>query len=66
MVSEVVKNRLKNSVGKYAEIFLIETNFVYRGKISGCDDDYVEIIQNHNSKFKLIKLSSIKDAEVEL
>jgi len=64
MVSQLVKERLKNSVGKYGKIFLKDNNFCYEGKITGCDDLYVEVLNSRNGKYKIILISDIKDAEL--
>ena len=64
MVSQLVKKRLESSIGKSAKIFLLN-NFCYEGKITGCDNFYVELINNRTGNFKIISLEEIKDAEVE-
>jgi len=71
-MSEIIKKRLKNSEGKTVLIFLFN-NFRYKGKITGCDDNYVEILEDRinskinskNHSYKIIALNQIKDCEVE-
>ncbi len=64
MVSQLVKKRLLESIGKIVTIFLKENNFCYEGKVTGCDDFYVEIINSRTGRFKIIELEQIKDLEV--
>jgi len=65
MVSELAKKRLSASIGKWVKVFLIENNFCYEGKLTGLDNEMIEIINSRNNKFKLIRFSEIKDIEVE-
>ena len=64
MVSKLMVERLGKGVGKFAKIFL-RNKFVYEGKITGCDEKYVEIINSRNGKFKIILIDDIQDCEVD-
>ena len=63
-MSEIVKERLKKSIGKEVKIFL-HNNFRYKGKITNCDEKYVEVLDYKTSSYKLIEIEDIKDAEVQ-
>jgi sRNA-binding regulator protein Hfq len=62
-MQDILKKRLKDSVGKCAKIFL-QNNFRYEGKITNCDNNYVEILQR--GEFKIIPLSDVKDVTIEV
>jgi len=64
MISQVMIDRLKKSIGSNAVLFL-KNNFRFEGVITNCDDQYVEILQKSNSKYKLIELDRISDADVD-
>jgi small nuclear ribonucleoprotein (snRNP)-like protein len=55
---------MKNSIGKKVKIYL-ENGFRYAGKLTNCDDGYCEVLDDVSSSYKIIKLTDIKDAEVE-
>jgi len=63
-MSEIIKERLKNSIGKKSKIYLLN-GFRYAGKITNCDEKFVEILDYVSSAFKIILLADIKDVEVE-
>jgi len=63
-MSEIIRDRLKNSLGKTVLIFL-NNNFRYEGKITNCDDEYLEILDFKTNSYKIISLSEIKEAEVK-
>jgi len=60
-MSELIKKRLKESMGKIVLIFL-HNNFRYEGKITGCDEMYVELLEPKG--YKIIELKEIKEIEV--
>jgi len=62
-MSEIIKKRVNESEGKFAKIFL-NNGWRYAGKITGSDDDYVEIFDEKTNSFKIIKFDDIKDCEV--
>lgn len=61
-MSELLNERLRNSVDKIAKIFLIN-GFKFEGKITGCDDEYLEILEPKRG-IKLLKLNEIKDVSI--
>jgi hypothetical protein len=63
-MSEIIKHRVSESVGKAAKIFL-HNGFRYAGKITNFDDKYVEIIDFKSGAYKIIEFCDIKDCEVE-
>jgi len=63
-MSEIIIERLKSSIGKTAKVFL-HNSFRYEGKITNCDDKYVEILDFKTDSYKLIEIIDIKDAEVQ-
>lgn len=62
-MSEIICERLKRSVGKNAVVYL-ENGFRFGGKISNCDDIWLEILEPAG-KYKLIKIEHIYDADIE-
>ena len=62
-MSELISERLKNSIGKHAKIFL-NNGFRYEGKITNCDDDFVEILEPRG--FKIISIKDISDVDVSI
>ena len=64
-MSEVIIERLKSSIGKVTTIFL-HNGFRYKGRITNCDDKYVEVLDFKTNSYKLIEIVDIKDADVEV
>ncbi len=64
-MSEIIIERLKNSIGKVAKVFL-HNGFRYEGKITNCDDKYVEVLDFKTNSYKLIEIIDIKDADIEV
>lgn len=64
-MSEVIKNRLKESVGKDIEVFL-HNSFRYFGKLTNFDETYIEILDYKSNSYKILKIEDIKDAEVKI
>lgn len=62
-MNEILKERLKNSVGKRVLIFL-HNGFRYEGKITNCDDKWIEIL-NKFDKYDLIEFGNIESGEVD-
>lgn len=62
-MSEIIKNRLKNSIGNKAKIFL-HNGFKYEGEVISCDDEYVEILEEKG--YKIIEIKDISDLNVEV
>tara|TARA_Y100000310_G_scaffold20006_1_gene19521 strand:+ start:302 stop:496 length:195 start_codon:yes stop_codon:yes gene_type:complete len=63
-MSDILIERLKNSIGKRVLIFL-HNNFRYEGKVTNCDDTYVEILDDKIKGYKILEISSIRDIEVK-
>jgi len=63
-MSEIIRDRLKQSIGKEATIFLTN-GFRYSGKITNCDETYVEILDYKINSYKLIRIENINDAEIK-
>ena len=63
-MSEIIKHRVSESVGKEAKIFL-HNGYRYAGKITNFDDKYVEIIDFKSGAYKIIEFCDIKDIEVQ-
>lgn len=62
-MSEIIKKRLSNSVGKTVLVFL-HNNFRYEGKVTNCDEAYLEILDFKTNSYKIISLKEIKEIEV--
>jgi len=63
-MSELIKERVKNSLGKTITIFTTN-DFRYRGKLINADEIYLEILDFKKNSFKLLKYEEIKEFEVE-
>ena len=59
-----MKKRLTESVGKTAKLVL-QNNFIYKGKITNCDDKYLEILDFKSGSYHICNLENIKDCEVQ-
>ncbi len=62
-MSELIKNRLKESVNSSVKIFL-HNGFKYEGKITGCDNEYLEILEP-NRGYKIIEIKEISEIEIK-
>ena len=62
-MSEIISERLKNSIGKHAKIFL-NNGFRYEGKITNCDAIFVEILEPRG--FKIISIKDISDVDISI
>ena len=63
-MSEIVRERVKQSIGKFVTIFL-KNGFRYSGKITNCDNDYVEILEERHG-LKIIQLIDISELNVPI
>ncbi|MHA1693668.1 MAG: hypothetical protein ACTSUG_00285 [Candidatus Helarchaeota archaeon] len=63
-MEDLMKKRMINSVGKDVKIVL-QNNFIYSGKISGCDKLYLEILDYKTNSYHIFELNNIKDAEIK-
>lgn len=64
-MSEIIKKRVSESVSKEIKIFL-NNGWRYAGKITNCDEKYVEILDYKTSSYKIIDFEDIKDVEVRV
>lgn len=62
-MSDIIKKRVSESVGKEIKIFL-HNGFRYAGKITNTDEKYVELLDYKTSSYKIINFNDIKDCEV--
>ena len=62
-MSDIIKKRVNESVGKEIKIFL-HNGFRYAGKITNTDEKYVELLDYKTSSYKIINFDDIKDCEV--
>ena len=62
-MSEIIKKRVSESIGKEIKIFL-HNGYRYAGKITGCDENYIEILDYRSNAYKIIEISDVKDLEV--
>ena len=59
-----MKKRIIESVGKDAKIVL-QNNFIYAGKITGCDETHLEILDYKSESYHVFDMTNIKDCEVK-
>jgi sRNA-binding regulator protein Hfq len=62
-MSEIIKKRVSESLGKETKIFL-HNGYRYAGKITNCDDKYVELLDYKTNSYKIIEIVDISDMEV--
>ena len=63
-MSEIIKKRVSESIGKEIKIFL-HNGWRYAGKITNCDEKYVEILDYKTSSYKIVEFVDVKDCEVK-
>lgn len=63
-MSEIIKKRVKESLGKTILIFL-RNNFRFEGKLINCDDKYLEILDYKTNSYKIFAYGEIKEIEVK-
>lgn len=64
MVSDMIISNLKGSIGCTAEVFMRSNGFRYEGKIIGCDDEFLIILDFKKNYNKYIELADLKEANV--
>jgi hypothetical protein len=64
VVSDLVKESLRLSIGKKIIFFLEKGNFRFEGIVLGCDDEYLKIHDTKKDFDKFIRISEIKEAEL--
>jgi hypothetical protein len=63
MVSMLLVNKLKNSIGLKVILFT-SNSFRFEGKILGIDEEFIEIYDLKKFRNKLIKLSEITEGDI--
>ncbi len=63
-MSEIIKERVKNSIGKVVKVFL-HNGFRYEGKITNSDEKYFEILDIKSHAYKIIQFIDVNDMEIE-
>ena len=61
-MSDVIRKRLKESISSFAKIFL-KNNFKYEGKITNCDDKFVELLEPGRG-YKIIEIKNISSIDI--
>ena len=64
-MSEIIKERVKGSIGKEVKVFLLN-GFRYAGKLTNCDEDRFELLDYKSQAYKLILFCDVKDLEVSV
>jgi hypothetical protein len=59
-MSELMKTKLKNSIGRTGIIYLLN-NFRFEFKIIACDEEFVEISDLKKGGIRIIKISEINE-----
>jgi len=62
-MEDLKKKRLINSVGKDVKLVL-QNGFIYKGKITGCDEKSVEILDYKSKSYHIFDFDYIKDLEM--
>lgn len=55
---------MKESISKDIKIVL-QNNYIYSGKLTGCDEKYLEILDYKTNTYHVLDLENIKDLEVK-
>ena len=63
-MSEIIIQRVRQSIGKFVTIFL-KNGFRYSGKITNCDDKYVEVLEEKHG-LKIIQLIDISEINIPI
>jgi hypothetical protein len=62
-MEDIMKKRISESISKDVKIVL-QNNFIYAGKITGCDDSSLEILDYKSGCYHIFRFDNIKDFEV--
>jgi len=62
-MSDVLKKRLSESLGKDVKLFL-HNGFKYEGKLTNCDDKYVEILDYKTRSYIIKEIVDVRNVEV--
>lgn len=63
-MNEIIRKRISESVGKDIKIFL-NNGFRFAGKVTGCDEKYIEILDYKSNAYKIIDISQVNNIEVQ-
>ena len=58
-----MKKRMKESINKEVKIVL-QNNYRYAGKLTNCDDKYLELLDYKSNSYHVFRLDHVKDFEV--
>jgi len=64
MVSELIRESLKISIGKNVLVFL-SNGFRFEGKVLACDDEFLQIFDLKRNAEKFIRLTEIQECELK-
>lgn len=64
-MEDIKKKRLMNSVGKDVKLVL-QNGYIYSGKITGCDNKSLELLDYKTQSYHVFDLDYIKDVEVKI
>lgn len=64
MVSEIIKESLKQSIGLNV-LFFTSNGFRFEGKILACDDTYLKYLDSKRESVRFVKLADISEAELK-
>lgn len=64
MVSELVKESIKQSVGLQI-LFFLSNGFRFEGKVLGADDEYLKYYDSKKGCIRFVKLNDISEAELK-
>ena len=62
-MNEIIKKRIGESLGKEIKIFL-KNGFRFAGKVTNCDDKYIELLDYVSGKYKIIDIDQVNNLEV--
>lgn len=62
-MSEILINRLKNSIGLEGIVYLTN-GFRFECKIISCDDEFLEFYDIKKSRVKVVKISEISEVDL--
>jgi len=63
-MSQIIIDRLKENVSKEAHIYL-KNGFHFFGKISNCDDQYLELFDYKTTDIKLLLIEEIRQVDIK-
>ena len=62
-MSEILLNRLKNSIGLEGIVYLVN-GFRFECKIISCDDEFLEFYDTKKSRVKVVKILEISEVDL--